>query len=302
MDRHHHTQSGGSSSSAIDLTVSPSGIGSSGPSSPNLKASEGRGSFARRRTSWGRTDTVQDPLRFDLDPTGDDPHPSTPRQGRSGWTLSEDPFTSPSDDDLHFNYDTHVRTTQYTSQPGQSSASLIGSMYNNTPDSDSQREDDEAHLTSNMSRMGNSSPWQRDEMDPERTVPSSRSGKAAGRYSTSPSPLKKTGTRFMDISRSLKRASYRVVNLAGNPLENHIRLDDQDEPKPEPNAPPPKAEDENTQPAGGEEPLPDLGTVVGPIRGRTLGFLGPSSSVRLAMYRLLLYQSVCEFYPIYTVN
>lgn len=291
MDQHQHTQSGGSSSSAIDLTRTPSGIGSSGPSSPNLNASESRGNFPRRRTSWGRVETVQDPLRFDLDPTSDDPQTSTPRQGRSGWTLSEDPFTSPSDEDLHFTYNTNVRTASYTEQPGPSSASLIGSTYT-MPDSDSQREDDEVHLTGNISRMGNSSAWgQRDEIDPERSVPSSRSGKAVGRYSMSPSPLKKTGTRLMAVSRGLRRASLRVVNLAGNNLDDHVRLDEKDEP--------PNDEDEGTRHEG-EEPLPDLASSL-PIRGRTLGFLGPSSPVRLAMYRLLVYQSVYAFSQIYHI-
>ncbi|KAK7696443.1 hypothetical protein QCA50_001100 [Cerrena zonata] len=283
MDQHHHTQSGGSSSSAIDLTGTPSGIGSSGPPSPNLKASEEKSSFARRRTSWGRADIVQDPLRFDLDSTSDNPQTSTPRQGRSGWTLSEDPFNSPSDDDLHFTYETNVRAATYTSQPGPSSASLIGSVYN-APDSDSQREDDEAHLTSNMSRMGTGAAWgQRDEMDPERSVPSSRSGKAAGRYSISPSPLKKTGTRLMAVSRGIRRASLRVVNFAGNSLDDHVRLDDKDGPNALLND-----EDEDTR-HDGEEPLPDLASSL-PIRGRTLGFLGPTSPLRLAMYRLLVYQ------------
>lgn len=282
MDGHHHSHSGGSNSSAIDLTRTPSGIASSGPSSPSLNASESRSSFARRRTSWGKvdSDSVQDPLRFDLESTGIvDPRTSTPRQERSGWTLSEDPFASPVDDDLHFSYRTNTRAASYTSQPGPSSASLIGSAYAGA-DSDSQREDDEAHLTSNMSRTGSSGVWgQRDEIDPERSATTSRSGKMTGRYSTSPSPLKKTGTRLMAVSRSIRRASLRVVNLAGAGLEDHVRLDDQDEQKS------PQDEDEDTRP---EETLPDLASTL-PIRGRTLGFLGPTSKVRLAMYRLLVY-------------
>ena len=40
-----------------------------------------------------------------------------------------------------------------------------------------------------------------------------------------------------------------------------------------------------------DEALPDLSKTL-PIRGRTLGWLGPRSQLRLAMYKFLTYSSV----------
>ena len=48
------------------------------------------------------------------------------------------------------------------------------------------------------------------------------------RYSTTPSPLKKTGTAIKSVSRNLKKMSLRVVNLANMELEGHLRLGDGD--------------------------------------------------------------------------
>ena len=64
MDGHQLSLAG--ESSAIDLAGTPARIAGSVPSSPTLTPAESRGSFARRRTSWGRVDISQDPLRFDL--------------------------------------------------------------------------------------------------------------------------------------------------------------------------------------------------------------------------------------------
>jgi hypothetical protein len=85
------------------------------------------------------------------------------------------------------------------------------------------------------------------------------------RYSTSPSPLKKTGTAIKHVSQNLRRASVRVVNMASIGLE---RLPDDK-----------KDEDDH---------LPDLAQTL-PIRGRTLGFLGPTSKLRLACFNFLVF-------------
>lgn len=287
MDGHHHTLSrASSSSSAIDLTGTPGRLGSSGPSSPALTPSESRASFARRRTSWGRVELSEDPLRLDLSTSTVDADPltSTPRPGQGRWVANEDPFfSSPVDEDSPIDYPFRSPATRAgaytTSQPGPSSASLIPS--DDVFTSDGQREDDEAHLTSNMSRMGRSGGWSQDgdDEDPERSATSTRSRRKNVRYSSSPRSLKKTGTRIMTMSRNLRRASLRVVNLAGMGLEDHVRLgagvdrlDNDDD-----------IEDEEE-----DEAMMDLASRL-PLRGYTLGFMGPTNRLRLAMYRLLIH-------------
>lgn len=162
------------------------------------------------------------------------------------------------------------------SQAGPSTASLI------TPrefgSEEGHREDDEAHLTANMSRNGTDERWEEDySADPERMTPRSR--RRTVRYSVSPSPLKKTGTAIKSMSHNIRRASIRVVNLASAGLENQLRLGDDDISRG-------KRSDD-----GDEEPLPDL-TKALPIRGRTLGCLGPESKVRMALFNFLVYSYV----------
>ena len=89
------------------------------------------------------------------------------------------------------------------------------------------------------------------------------------------------------ISRRLRRISVRVVNFGGASLEDevHVRLpsDDDDQRAA-------RGDDEE----GSEkvdEPLPDS-SVVRLLRGRTLGFFGPTSRVRLAMYEILIFPCV----------
>ncbi|KAJ7112947.1 Ion transport protein-domain-containing protein [Mycena epipterygia] len=86
------------------------------------------------------------------------------------------------------------------------------------------------------------------------------------RYSASPSPLKKTGTAIKHVSQNLRRASVRVVNMAS--VVGHERLPDD------------KKDD--------DDHLPDLSQTL-PIRGRTLGFLGPTNGLRLFCFNLLVY-------------
>ena len=61
---------------------------------------------------------------------------------------------------------------------------------------------------------------------PSMTVYTSR--RCTLRYSTTPSPLKKTGTVIKSVSRNLKKMSLRVVNLANMELEGRLRLGDGD--------------------------------------------------------------------------
>ncbi|KAI0776961.1 Ion transport protein-domain-containing protein [Trametes elegans] len=167
------------------------------------------------------------------------------------------------------------------SQPGQSSASLISSHFRESGDTtDSARDDDEAHLTSNMSRQGTGTEWGTDEReDAERTGAAPQARRRTVRYAAS--PLKKTGTTLKNVSRNLRRASLRVVNFGGLGLDEHVRLEDSDD-RDE------KRDEEEDQVHDEDEALPDL-TKTLPIRGRTLGCLGPQSKLRLAMYKFLVY-------------
>ncbi|OBZ73075.1 hypothetical protein A0H81_07105 [Grifola frondosa] len=133
-----------------------------------------------------------------------------------------------------------------------------------------------------MSRPGTSSGWsQGDDIDPERSGSTSRPRRKTVRYTVSPSALKKTGTTLKTVSRNLRRASLRVVNLGTFGLDDHVRLEDVDELVQKQEEDEAEAEDE-------DEVLPDLSKTL-PIRGRTLGFLGPTNRVRLAMYQFLVY-------------
>ena len=77
--------------------------------------------------------------------------------------------------------------------------------------------------------------------------------------------------------------SLRVVNLANTGLEGQLRLRDGDE----------KAKKSNEDDDEDEDgpPVPDLKQVL-PIRGRALGFLGPDSKVRLALFNFLVHPYV----------
>lgn len=282
MDASQPSELHRSSSSAVDLTGTPAGLINSRPTTPLSSDS-----LARRRTSWGGTNVIQDPLRFNL-PTSS-PQPAAGPSRHAAWS-SEDPFYSPTEDETPFHdYSYRAGGMRYhdtgaiysASQPGQSSASLISSQFRESGDTtDSTRDDDEAALTANMSRQVTGSGWgSGDAVDPERSGVSPRTRRRTVRYSTS--PLKKTGTTLQTMSRNLRRASLRVVNFGGLGVDDHVRLEDMDE------VPDDKREDDDGMPDE-DEVLPDLSKTL-PIRGRTLGCLGPRSRIRLSMYQFLVY-------------
>ncbi|KAI0086810.1 Ion transport protein-domain-containing protein [Irpex rosettiformis] len=202
--------------------------------------------------------------------------------------MHEDPFFSPTEDEgpsfTHsYGYRSANGGTYMTSLPGPSSASLISSMHR-TSDPDLQREDDEAHLTSNMSRPGSSGGWEHvSGSDAERSTASGRN-RRTHRYGGAPSPLRKTGNRLINISRNLRRVSLRVVNMAGAGMDEHIRLADVEDEK--------YVEDEDEIEIEKDYDvleLEDLSKSM-PIRGRTLGFMGPTDRVRHALYGFLVYR------------
>jgi voltage-dependent calcium channel len=241
--------------------------------------------------------TTEDPLRFDMS-TAAELRTSTPQRkdaglaGPTGWAAHEDPFFSPTEEDED-DSPTFPHTYTYqssgagggtyaTAQPGPSSTSLISSAYRAAESSNGHQDDeDELALTANMSRPGTSESW--DAADPERSASTTRS-KRTVRYSISPSPLRRAGNRLTTFSRTLRRASLRVVNMAGIGVDEHVRLADMDDEKQSP-----KEEDED------EDEEKDYDAAVLeisrslPIRGRTLGFMGPTSKLRLAMFRFLIH-------------
>ncbi|KAJ6570981.1 Ion transport protein-domain-containing protein [Mycena vulgaris] len=163
----------------------------------------------------------------------------SPTRKRNSWGQDANPFNSAEDPWTH-----SQNTPRYGTPPADdASSSLAGpsiasfSLYG---------DNDVEHLTS------------REEV-PEATR------RRTLRYSTSPSPLKKTGTAIKHVSQNLRRASIRVVNMASMGLE---RLPDD------------KRDD--------EDHLPDLAQTL-PIRGRTLGFLGPTNRLRLLCFKFLVF-------------
>ncbi|KAH9475037.1 Calcium-channel protein cch1 [Psilocybe cubensis] len=215
----------------------------------------------------------------------------------SQQTQDRDPFYVPSDERTHpYAIDSTRQYTprvpshtysddSYTNQiAGPSTTSLVPSgrgHFEHEMD-DGHREDDEAHLTANMSHsgMGDHGSEGYSSNDPENEGGQTpRSRRRTLRYSVSPSPLKKTETAIKSVSKNLRRMSLRVVNLANTGLEGQLRLGDNDQDKDK------KLQDDEDD---DEPPMPDLKQVL-PIRGRTLGFLGPDSRVRLALFRFLVH-------------
>lgn len=252
-----------------------------------------------------RPEVLRDPLRLNLT---DISYPPT----RPTSVPNDDPFDSdtPQEEDVL----TRAQRPYFAARGGDdnvrtfSQASLLSSLRSKSTSSTDYGEfdvdDDEARLTSfasgtaghghdrsamSLSVSTHLDPSMASGIDVERTPKSRASKSQSKRYSTSPSPA----SRLRSVSRNLRRVSLRVVNLAGVGLEEKargIRLpDDKDDGA--------KVKGKDTQSAvSGEDQeeeheLPDLATRL-PIRGRTLGFLGPSNRIRLAMFRFLTYPYV----------
>ncbi|KAH8980165.1 Ion transport protein-domain-containing protein [Lactarius hatsudake] len=273
----HSTHS--STSSAIELAVTSAGIG---PSSPSLVPSgDSRNSFTRRRLSWGRVESGQDPLRPDSDLSamnnpGPSSRPSSSSQPAPAYAIDDDPFMSPTQVDRFrvstATSDYGVEPFVYTDHPraGASTTSLISSRRQ----SSTSTFDDSTHLTANMpSEPIDGGNWRTDSENSAATTPRTR--RRTQRYSAELSPLSRSGTTIKSISQGLRRISVRVVNFASSSLEDedHVRLG---------------SDDGEERVAEVDEPLPDSISVL-PLRGRTLGFFGSTSRVRLAMYDFLVF-------------
>ena len=108
------------------------------------------------------------------------------------------------------------------------------------------------------------------------------------RYNATLSPIE-ASSALKRISQSLHRTLLRIVNFAGNCLDEHILLRDLDGPSDARGHP---AADEDDEVGRSLDPFadPSLGKV---LRGRTLGLFGSSSHVRHVMYDFLLFSCVC---------
>jgi hypothetical protein len=278
-------------SSAIDLTGTPTGLAISVPPSPSLDPADT--AFARRRTSWGRVDPGQDPLRLPSSLNTRTVVPVT--SGSTVYTINDDPFYSPTDEvSFARDFPFATVTTRYgsqdnaypTSQAGPSTTSLIQQPSEFELDRMTD-DDDDARLTTNMSHNGTGTSREPGyDEDPEQSAGSTpRSHRRTVRYSVTPSPFKNTGTVFKRVSQNLRRVSLRVVNLAGAGLENQIRLPGDNEGEARGRRSVGKKKDGEE---GEDAEFPDL-TINLPIRGRTLGCLDSNSKLRLALFNFLVH-------------
>jgi hypothetical protein len=164
-----------------------------------------------------------------------------------------------------------------TTQPGPSSASLI---------SPTDFDDDENLRLTNGKHVQHGFGWREHNHENPETIPTPRIRKRLSKYTSTHSPLNKTGNTLRSVSRNIKRMSIRVVNLAGLGLDEHIRLADEGDEKYSTHRMDGGAAEGDYEHE--HEGLPDLRKSL-LIRGRSLGFMGPTNRFRLAMYHFLLY-------------
>jgi hypothetical protein len=143
--------------------------------------------------------------------------------------------------------------------------------------------DDRVHLTSSNTVWKRSAPYERDlerrrKHTPNRDGPSHNlspididsENRDTGMHSAS-SRGRRGGLGLKAMSKSIKRASIRVVNFAGADLDDRpIRLHGVDDHDPEQHDHGGALREKNTG-----------------LRGRTLGIFGPTNSVRIAMHKML---------------
>ena len=288
---HHPSPSRASAAtSAVDLVSTAVGI--SAPPSPALEPSD---STLARRRSWGNrlresergSSSSSELTQFELDSLAQ--VQTSPRR----MTTNTRPVMAQQNQDVN---DERSKAHPYVNDPAQQYGPWTGTLpdffvdsmagpstislmpHRNHFEHEVEREDDEAHLTAKMLSAGmrDESPEEYTAGDPEydgATTPRTRRRRTL-RYSASPSPL----TAMKSVSKNLKRMSLRVVNLANTGLEGQLRLGDGEDTARRNNG----AEDE------GGPPAPDLKQAL-PIRGRTLGFLGPDSKLRLSLFNFLVH-------------
>lgn len=263
----HSTNS--SSSSAVDLT----GTGLSVPQSP---ISDVRS--ARRRASWSKTDTWLDPLHLSYSATEAGPSSSgrsTPTPRESLFIVNDDPFYAVTGDPTN--------SISSSSRGPNSFTSLLSAA---DSDLDASKDDDTTHLTKKktLAISTDSTEWLEDySVDSERsggTTPRTRR-RTIARLSGTPSPLQRTGTA---IKSAFRRASMRVANIRAQDASIRLPDDNEEEQEEEDWTPDDKPLDDGGQ----RHQCEALGThETLPLRGNTLGFLGPTNSFRLRLYLML---------------
>lgn len=198
------------------------------PPSPNLATSLDRGA---RRRSWGLG----------------------PPQGSPPWDPLNSHMDIQSDDPFSESYVPSSQRHNYGAFPDPSTASLPSA----SPQSLSYVSDPSHHTNTSSGIL----------TDLENPLTPNQRRRTL-RYSVAPSPLKKTGTVIQTVTKNLRRASMRVVNLHNDNTGAYGRMDD--------------------------DGLPDEADVSwstaqtpGPLRGRTLGLLGPQNPLRLFLYALM---------------
>lgn len=221
-----------------------------------------------------------------------DNHPgpsSRPSVISSAFALDDDPFDSLpiTPDEYHPAatpvYDPEPFTYSNNPRARDSTTSLISSRREST---NSTLDGDTAHLTGNvhLKATKDEDDWRTDSEHniADATPPSA----TRRRYSANLSPLHRSGTAIKKISEGIRRVSWRVANIAGSGLNDHIRLSGGD------GHHPPVDHDavDNS-----DEPFTDLGMAL-PLRGRTLGLFNPTSRVRRVMYHFLIFPCVLYLY------
>jgi hypothetical protein len=225
---------------------------------------------------------------------GPSSRPSLSLQPPASYAIDDDPFVSPTQLDT-IRVSTATSESDYSVEPyaytnhsraGASTTSLMSTHR----ESSTSTFDDSAHLTANMTcEQPHGSNWRTDSEDTAAATPRTR--RRTLRYSAELTPLSRSGTTIKSISQGLRRISIRVVNFASSSPEgeNHVRLgsDDGGDER--------VVEDDDDGEEKVSEPLPESSSNVLPLRGRTLGFFGPTNRVRLAMYNFLIFPCVACF-------
>lgn len=256
------------------------------PPSPSLEPSY---STLTRRRSWGNRskESVKsglEPVHLDLDMTPQSTSSrnfsakvsAMPTEGR-GYTFFNEPLKS--DPERYYG---SPQILESNIPLESSTVSLIASPNSEHDTDEGAREDDCAHLTSNVShgdsRTGGLDLYSNG--DPEYGSASPRARAKNLQYNVPISPLKTTETVVKSMAKNLRRMSLRVVNLANNGLEGQLRLGDGE------------ADKKSPFDEGEDGPMqPDLKQIF-PIRGYALGFLGPENTIRLLLFKFLVHPYV----------
>ncbi|KAG6372714.1 Ion transport protein-domain-containing protein [Boletus reticuloceps] len=242
----------GHSSNGSSSAVDISGL----PSSPALQPSDASApAYTHRRLSWSNAEG------------GPDSPPATQGPGPSNLELPEEhPVFSLVDCPIRKDFPSSSSTPHPHAFP-TSLFSTLGADADTTPDDDKTRLIGEAEPQMDGD-------WPRDlSVDSERSA--GITSQSRRRYTT---PLR------IAIMNVFRRASMRVANVRGPRNYNPIREGDEHSDA----GPTLDVIEETTEPDDGErvasQPLPS-----GPLRGRAFGILGPTSPLRLRLYKLLIH-------------